>query len=94
MSSQGFAAMNTRPYRSPRVPLQQRVERVESRQQQQDNGTHEFQPTPQRGDPAAQDDYGHTLEAYLQRARQLGELPVPPKSAADAARRPDLRLTK
>lgn len=83
--------------RSPRpmeVSLQQRVMHVDSRQQQQDNGTHEFQPVPQQGGTPWPDDRGHTLQAYLQRAGQLGDLPVARAPGAEPLRRPDLRLAK
>lgn len=83
--------------RSPRpvdVSLQQRATRVDSRQQQQDNGTHEFQPTPQQGGDPWADDRAHTLDAYLQRAGQLGDLPVARAPGAEPSRRPDLRLAK
>lgn len=74
--------------------LQQRATHADSRQQQQDNGTHEFQPTPQQGGSPWPDDSVHTLQAYLQRAGQLGDLPVPRAPDAQAPRRPELRLAK
>ncbi|MFT3718897.1 hypothetical protein [Pseudorhodoferax sp.] len=70
--------------------LQQRAERPDSRQQQQDNGTREFQPPRQQGDDAARDDARHTLSAYLERCRQRGELPRP----AAQRPRPALRLAR
>ncbi len=86
--------MNTRFPRPAAASLQQRATRVDSRQQQQDNGTHEFQPTPQQGGSPSLGDGAHTLEAYLQRARQLGDLPVPHTPGAEPPPRPGLRLAK
>lgn len=82
--------MRTRFPRSLEVSLQQRAPQADSRQQQQDNGTHEFQPLPAAGDMRPGDGV-HTLEAYLQRARQLGDLPVA-RTPGDAPRGPGLRL--
>lgn len=82
--------MRTRFPRSMEVSLQQRAPQADSRQQQQDNGTHEFQPLPAPGDMRP-DDRGHTLEAYLQRARQLGDLPMS-RAPGEAPREPGLRL--
>lgn len=65
--------------------LQQRSMPPDSRQQQQDNGTREFQPPAQQGD--ASTDAQHTLQAYLERTRLRGELPRP-------RQRPALRLAK
>lgn len=62
--------------------LQQRRPLPDNRQQQQDNGTREFQPpTSQLGDGVG--DCRFTLSAHLERSRQRGELP-----------RPRLRLAK
>jgi hypothetical protein len=68
------------------APLQQRSEAPDSRQQQQDNGTHEFQPPGAMAALLAADAQ-HTLRAYLERCRERGELPKPPQ-------RPALRLAK
>jgi hypothetical protein len=74
--------------------LQQRMECADTRQQQQDNGTHEFQPVRQQGDGRI-DDTPHTLEAYLLRARLRGDMPVPPAPGDNRLRpRPELRLAK
>lgn len=83
--------------RSPRhedASLQQRATHADSRQQQQDNGTHEFQPAPPPRSSPWPDDSAHTLEAYLQRARQQGDLPAARTPGAEAPRRPDLRRAK
>ena len=53
--------------------LQQRAEPADTRQQQQDNGTHEFQPL-QQGD-GARSEGPSTLQSYLRLAAQRGELP-------------------
>ncbi|WP_326534027.1 hypothetical protein [Pseudorhodoferax sp.] len=63
--------------------LQHRSAPPDSRQQQQDNGTREFQPPLQQGDAGT--DAQHTLQAYLERCRLRGELP---------RQRPALRLAK
>ncbi len=65
--------------------LQHRSLPPDSRQQQQDNGTREFQPPSQQADGWHAVDAQHTLHAYLERSRLRGELP---------RRRPDLRLAK
>lgn len=81
-------------YPSTGPGLQQRAEYADNRQQQQDNGTHEFQPMRQQGDRSS-DDGQHTLEAYLLRARLRGDMPVPPLTGEHGGRvRPDLRLAK
>lgn len=63
--------------------LQQRHAPPDSRQQQQDNGTREFQPVQQQGD--ASTDAQYTLRAYLRRCELRGDLP---------RQRPSLRLAK
>lgn len=74
--------------------LQQRMEYADTRQQQQDNGTHEFQPVRQQGDGHG-DDSQHTLEAYLVRAKLRGDMPVLPVPGESRLRkRPELRLAK
>lgn len=65
--------------------LQQRSMPPDNRQQQQDNGTREFQPPAQQGDAWSAPDTPHSLQAYLERSRQRGELPRP---------RPALHLAK
>ena len=82
------------PYRASDAELQQRAHDPASRQQQQDNGTHEFQPVAQQGDGAAPDDRPHTLDGYLRRARQLGDLPMPRAPGSLPQRRAELRLAK
>jgi len=76
---------------------QEREPRLMDRQQQQDNGTHEFQP-PQQGDGfTIADDSRHTLGAYLERASTRGDLPMPRTHAPDdgkSASRPSLWLAK
>lgn len=67
--------------------LQQRRPLPDNRQQQQDNGTREFQPrgpSLQQGDGA---DAACTLSASLERSRLRGELPCP-------VRRPSLWRAK
>lgn len=61
--------------------LQQRRPLPDNRQQQQDNGTREFQPPAaarQQGDGA---DAGHCLAASLERTRLRAELPRAPRRA-------------
>ncbi|RCW67424.1 hypothetical protein [Pseudorhodoferax soli] len=65
--------------------LQHRHLPPDNRQQQQDNGTREFQPPAQQGDAWSVPEVPHSLQAYLDRSRQRGELPRP---------RPALRLAK
>jgi hypothetical protein len=65
--------------------LQHRHMPPDNRQQQQDNGTGEFQPRAQQGDAWGVPDVPPSLQAYLERSRQRGELPQP---------RPALRLAK
>lgn len=72
--------------------LQQRAQSFDNRQQQQDNGTHEFQPRAQLGDATASEDAQHSLSAYLERCRQRGELPRP--ALRQARQRPELRLAR
>ncbi|KQP13630.1 hypothetical protein [Pseudorhodoferax sp. Leaf267] len=86
--------MNMRYHRPLHTPLQQRAEHGDSRQQQQDNGTHEFQPMAQQGDSSGHDDQSHTLAAYLERARQVGDMPSPRTPGSAPQRRVDLRLAK
>lgn len=74
--------------------LQQRAQSCDNRQQQQDNGTHEFQPRPQLGDTPASDDAQYSLSAYLERCRQRGELPRPRPGLNQPRQRPELRLAK
>lgn len=77
---------------SSRAGLQQRAAPADNRQQQQDNGTHEFQPPVQQGDGAMRESRPHSLEAYLQRSRQLGEMPRP--RLVEQRPRPELRVAK
>ena len=66
--------------------LQHRSLPPDSRQQQQDNGTREFQPpAQQQADGWGGADAPPTLQAYLERSRLRGELPRV---------RPALRLAK
>ncbi|KQP46120.1 hypothetical protein [Pseudorhodoferax sp. Leaf274] len=65
--------------------LQHRSAPPDNRQQQQDNGTREFQPRAQQGDDWCVPDVPHSLQGYLERSQQRGELPRP---------RPALRLAK
>jgi hypothetical protein len=67
--------------------LQQRSAPPDNRQQQQDNGTREFQPPVQQADAWVDADAQHTLQAHLERSRLRGELPRPRP-------RPALRLAK
>lgn len=69
----------------PAASLQQRAAPVDTRQQQQDNGTGEFQPHLQQGGWAA-DDGRHTLQTYLQDAALRGELPAPARAPRAALR--------
>ena len=79
--------------RHPSGPgLQQRTEYADDRQQQQDNGTNEFQPVRQQGDQSS--DARYTLAAYLERARQRGDMPMLPPASQQQGGRPDLRLAK
>ena len=74
---------------APAASLQQRVEPADTRQQQQDNGTHEFQPL-QQGDNGAAADGPQTLQAYLRLAGLRGELP----RAANAPGHAELHVAK
>ena len=73
---------------SPAMPQQLEPPAMD-RQQQQDNGTHEFQPSqPQGLTSSALDDAQHSLAAYLKRAGMRHELPSVVASAAQGVKSP------